>query len=478
MADLQDDRRKEEEEYGGFEPDRDDDESFMLEDDNDYPAKLPDNFSDVPSSTETVTASIENSDSEEINEEKNEEEYSEPTPTEPERVEPEEIEEEVIETYSKPDIEEVQEIESESIPEDETIEFDDDFKKKIQEDIDKSKAKREANEIVQEDENFEPSLPRVYSDDPETMVVITDIEADSPSKLRSDSTVVPEVPQPPITGNIPENMEGENEPIEPKKKKKKKAPIWILMLYSSVATFIVTLGIAALIWYLMQDNHDKKDDGKVKSEKLAVKNAKKDKRKANIPASKQSTDEMNWLDSMEIDKKDTALTYKEDKEFFSGLEDELDEEDKIDKKPPIKKQEKEIAPKKEEPKVKEPKKELPKKKKEDLATNNSENIVPKEKKKSNVKVDESQFSMPQPNGPVPEKGTFTVQIYSSPSLEDAESWLGQLKAKQLPNAMITEQQVKGRTWYRVRYGKFETKEAARSSALELGYSQSWIDRVK
>lgn len=477
MADLHDDRRKEEEEYGGFEPDRDDDESFMLEDENDYPAKLPDNFSDVPSSTERVTASIESSDSEDINEEdndyKNEDEYSETS-----QIEPEEIEEDIIETYSEPELEDVREIESEAIPEDETIEFDEDFKKKIQEDIEKSKAKREANEIAEE-ENSEPSRPRVYSDEPETMVIITDIEADSPSKLRADNPSAPEVPQPPITGNIPENMEGENEPLDPeKKKKKKKAPIWILMLYSSVATFIVTLSVAALIWYLLQDNHDSKDDGKVKSEKLAVNNAKKDESKANTPASTESADEMNWLDSMEIDKRDTALTYKEDKEFFSGLENELDEEDKIDKKPPVKKQEKEIAPKKEEPKIKEPKKELPKKKKEDLATNNSENIVPKEKKKSNIKVDESQFSMPQPNGPVPEKGTFTVQIYSSPSLEDAESWLGQLKAKQLPNAMITEQQVKGRTWYRVRYGKFETKEAARSSALELGYSQSWIDRVK
>ena len=86
--------------------------------------------------------------------------------------------------------------------------------------------------------------------------------------------------------------------------------------------------------------------------------------------------------------------------------------------------------------------------------------------------------MPQPKGPVPEVGTFTVQIYSSPSREDAENWLGQLKAQQVPNAVITEQEIKGRTWYRVRYGNFETKEQARASALELGYSQSWIDRIK
>ena len=39
-------------------------------------------------------------------------------------------------------------------------------------------------------------------------------------------------------------------------KSKKKTPIWILMLYSSVATFIVTLGSVLLIWYMMGENSD------------------------------------------------------------------------------------------------------------------------------------------------------------------------------------------------------------------------------
>jgi septal ring-binding cell division protein DamX len=86
--------------------------------------------------------------------------------------------------------------------------------------------------------------------------------------------------------------------------------------------------------------------------------------------------------------------------------------------------------------------------------------------------------MPQPKGPAPETGIFTVQIYSSPSKVDAENWLGQLKAKEIPYAMLVKKEIRGKTWYRVRYGKFETKDAARASALELGYSQSWIDRVE
>lgn len=190
-------------------------------------------------------------------------------------------------------------------------------------------------------------------------------------------------------------------------------------------------------------------------------------------------EEQKWLDSSDINHEDTLITYQEDKEFFAGLEDDFDEKnlvgDKSEDKPKKKTPEK-IAEKKKDENNK-PKSESKKEIQKDLA----ENVTPKSKAiktKPNVKINESQFSMPQPNGPAPETGLFIVQIYSSPSREDAESWLGQLKAQQVPNPIITEQEIKGRTWYRVRYGKFETKEAARTSALELGYSQSWIDRVK
>ena len=482
MADLHDDRKKEEEEYGGFEPDKNDDESFMLEDENDYPAKLPEDFSDAPSSPEKVTMSSdteeESSDNIEPSEDIKNDEDS-----------PEEINEndEIEETKSEPeDTEEVHEpkedgVLTEEIDEDDTLDLGDDFKKKLQQDIENSKAKREAQELS-DDESDEPkekvTAPTI-GDDADTVVMLTDIEVDKPSNVKTSES---EVQQPPIEGNIPENKEGEVVPQETEEKENKKTPVWILMLYSSVATFIITIGLAALIWYMMSGTSEEHDDNSGQTEQLAENNLAPDehsdsKENSHAPATNpdsMSEEEMNWLDSMEIDKNDTLMTHKEDKEFFASLEDEFDDEDFATEK----KEEKKTEPEKKENKKTTPKKVTPKKESSDLASNNTKSVTPKENRKSKTIIDESQFSMPQPKGPVPEKGTFTVQIYSSPSREDAESWLGQLKAQEIPYAMISEQEIKGRTWYRVRYGKFETKEAARASALELGYSQSWIDRIK
>ncbi len=76
------------------------------------------------------------------------------------------------------------------------------------------------------------------------------------------------------------------------------------------------------------------------------------------------------------------------------------------------------------------------------------------------------------------KQEFAVQIYSSPSREDAERWLEKLRAKNINDAYITEQKIRDLMWYRVRFGKYETREEARAAALRYGYAQTWIDRVR
>lgn len=490
MADFNDDRKKEEEEYGGFEPDENDDESFMLEDENDYPAKLPEKFGDEPSSTVRVTASVDSLDGDDETEQEypSDEPIDEPEEIEeiPTQVEPEyepeqeieqdiedsrEFEREFEQEEEQQDEIEPEVIEEETAYEEEGVDLDDDFKKMLQADIDKSKAKREANEV--EEEPLGDSKPaKQIGNDADTVVMISDFEADRPSQVKSEDTVS----QPPLEGNIPEGMEGE----QVKEKKKKKTPIWILMLYASVATLILTLGIVTLIWFMMSGEIDDKNIEKHKKEVAANHSPNKPKHEFKSAAADTMTqEEKNWLDSSDINKKDTLLTHKDDKEFFAGLEDDFDEDARTKNKPVEKPKNSPAEKPKDKPRTEEPKKVAPNKKKEDIASNDvTKSVAPKEKQKSTTKVNESEFSMPQPKGPAPETGLFMVQIYSSPSREDAESWLGQLKARQVPNPMITEQEVKGRTWYRVRYGRFETKEAARTSALELGYSQSWIDRVK
>ena len=80
--------------------------------------------------------------------------------------------------------------------------------------------------------------------------------------------------------------------------------------------------------------------------------------------------------------------------------------------------------------------------------------------------------------PKDEQGVYIVQIYSSPSKEDALTWLGKLKDKNIADAFISEQNVRDKVWYRVRFGNFRTRDEARNAALRYGFAQTWIDRVK
>ncbi|MFA5511927.1 MAG: SPOR domain-containing protein [Candidatus Kapaibacterium sp.] len=80
--------------------------------------------------------------------------------------------------------------------------------------------------------------------------------------------------------------------------------------------------------------------------------------------------------------------------------------------------------------------------------------------------------------PKDEPGVYIVQIYSSPSKDDAQTWLDKLKIKNVPDAFISEQNVRDKVWYRVRFGNFRTREEARAAALRYGFAQTWIDRVK
>ena len=476
MADLHDDRKKEEEEFGGFEPEQEEnDETFLLGENGDYPAKLPDSFSDDLPDVESVEEvpyqePIEDiSDSDELEEPESEDDEAD-----------EEPEEESEEIESEDEVSENVEEEPEDV-------IDDDFKKQLQKNIEESKARREAN--AAEDDGIEPSgeLAMPIGDDADTVVNLSDIDADKPSNYNPESEAkekVEEQSEPEIIQEPTVELEEET------KEEKKKTPVWLLMLYSSVATFLLTIGAGFLFWWLMSDNNESQDiadpqkteqvahsDGNHTSE--LAHSGEQEAEDKNVMAAADSIDEEedNWLDSMEaemdIEAKDTVLKFKEDKALFADLEDKIDKN--LEKEKPRKQTTK--SKKKSEPKNSI----SDNKKKTDLASNNTNSKKTKPRTNSKTQssnIDESQFSMPQPKGPAPETGIFTVQIYSSPSKIDAESWLGQLKAREIPYAMIVEKEIKGKTWYRVRYGKFETKDAARASALELGYSQSWIDRVE
>lgn len=77
-----------------------------------------------------------------------------------------------------------------------------------------------------------------------------------------------------------------------------------------------------------------------------------------------------------------------------------------------------------------------------------------------------------------QEAQFVVQVFSSPSRADADEWLQRLRSQSVQDPYVTEQQIKGETWYRVRFGSFSSRTAAETEALRLGFRQPWIARIR
>ena len=51
---------------------------------------------------------------------------------------------------------------------------------------------------------------------------------------------------------------------------------------------------------------------------------------------------------------------------------------------------------------------------------------------------------------------WVVQVFSSPSRDDADEWLQTLREKRVQDGYIVEQTLRGQPWFRVRFGQFPT----------------------
>ncbi len=99
-------------------------------------------------------------------------------------------------------------------------------------------------------------------------------------------------------------------------------------------------------------------------------------------------------------------------------------------------------------------------------------VSQKEKSRKKIKIPKAKRK------PQSDKGLFAVQIYSSPSEDDARDWLIKLKSKNIKNGFITTQLMRDKVWYRVRFGEFKTRQKAQAAAMQYGFAQSWVDRIK
>lgn len=78
------------------------------------------------------------------------------------------------------------------------------------------------------------------------------------------------------------------------------------------------------------------------------------------------------------------------------------------------------------------------------------------------------------------KGTpvYVVQVFASPARDDAEEWMQILRSRNVRDGFISEQRIKGETWYRVRFGQYSKRQDAEHAALKVGVEQPWIARIK
>lgn len=73
---------------------------------------------------------------------------------------------------------------------------------------------------------------------------------------------------------------------------------------------------------------------------------------------------------------------------------------------------------------------------------------------------------------------YVVQVFSSPSRDDADEWLQILRERNVSDGFITEQRLGGEAWYRVRFGQYSSRQDAEAAAQQLGFANPWIARVR
>ncbi|MFZ9760530.1 MAG: SPOR domain-containing protein [Candidatus Kapaibacteriota bacterium] len=73
---------------------------------------------------------------------------------------------------------------------------------------------------------------------------------------------------------------------------------------------------------------------------------------------------------------------------------------------------------------------------------------------------------------------YSVQVMASISKDEANAALRRLQSKGVSFATLSKRSLKGKTWYRVRFGGFSERDQAESAARKAGYSNAWVERVK
>lgn len=380
-------------------------------------------------------------------------------------------------------IEIIEEIESSNIQESESepdiletkqdikFDLDDDFKRQLAEQLASSKAKRnkeeKSSEQAENDAFEKADFVPVDEVDNAQFFDLTEFGNERPSEKEAEKEQKVKFEDKSDTSS--------NE------RKKSKLP---LIIGLTAASIVVLAGLAYLIMYYFVPNFytDEKIVHK-DSTKIDQNIAKTDSLiKAEKPVVEKETNKDIHKEAEKVVEKESEedVIAKINQQYAKAEEKKLKEAAKENQKV----EEKKTNAPKEEVKIKEQVKKVEiSTKKEKIVTQikpKVNNEQKKEIKKEEKKVDIVKETKPKEEVKKEEKiidAFYTIQVYSSPSKEDALDWVNKLKSKNI-QADISEQMIRDVRWYRVRFGNFTTREEAKAVALRLGFSQTWIDRIK
>lgn len=476
MAQFYNKTLRNEEELGGFNPGEPDDDIFKIGNSN-YPGDISEFLIPEPV-VENITPEPE------INIDEFKDTFKESTIwddfEEEKPVEPEPENENLLQTMNLkrdlniPENFEKEHIEASNVPianisqtDNNNVTIDDEFKQKLSARIRPEKVtSKEEIPVEPMDSNFNPKDFK-----PVEEIASTDFIDISKFDISRAS-------EKPVNEILPENKT--NKPEEPKKEKKSSP----FILFGIIAASIIILtAIAFTIYnyvYLKHKNNINitKIDSTKKDFKKEIK--KTEPTKPIIDSSKIT----KKIDSVKVisplvttpEKKDsisTKVIVEKKPEKEQVKKKDIPSYIKIEKKPIIEKPKKVITEKKIEVK----------KSKEKVAIAVPKKVEKKpqplkEKKNKKESKPKAQTEIISKTDITTKIAVYTVQVYSSPSKEDALEWIRKLKDKNISDAFISEQMVRDVKWYRVRFGQYESREQARSAALRYGFAQTWIDRVK
>lgn len=372
---------------------------------------------------------------------------------------------EIIEEIEKEEIkEEVQEQNILETNQDMNFALDDDFKKQLAAQLSASKAKKKQEEKAEENLVIPPveKLDFVPVDgfDNTKVYDLSEFGNDRPSE-KSDA-------KPTIEQDAKEDEKD-------KKEEKRRLP-WLLGI--SAASLIILAGLAYLIlYYLIPNFYHKEEIVKKDSTNIEQKITLKDTISKSVIEKEVDKNTEIEANKEVVKESEAEIIARINNEFAKNEEKVIKEDVKKEQKVATKQEITKDIKKDKEKQEKVIKKNLNTKVIERPKITKESQVPPKKQEKKQDIVKQTVPTNELTKEEIKSEQVYTIQVYSSPSQEDALDWIVKLKNKNI-QANLSEQMIRDVKWYRVRFGNFSTREEAKAVALRYGFSQTWIDRVK